>query len=123
MEDGDMILNLLDAVRLPGENMCWVDGWWQAEVPGIITALSGAEINNDLLQEFQMDALGRKLVLVLQVLSRFADDLINGPYIDEHTDRMLSELVEEDDGSLLDYIESKSTALRYGIKFHCIRSQ
>jgi hypothetical protein len=116
MEDGGMILNFLHSVRLPEETLCWVDAWWRAEVPGIITALSGPEIRNDALHDFQMDILGRKLVLALQVLSHFTDGLINGPYIDEHTDRMLSELVEEDDGSLLDYIESKSTALRYGLK-------
>ncbi|KUJ22690.1 uncharacterized protein LY89DRAFT_728809 [Mollisia scopiformis] len=112
MEQGDMILNLLDSVRLPEENSCWVDSWWQAEVAEIITALSSSEIKNDLLYEFQMDVLGRKLVFVLQVLSRFANKLINGPYIDEHTDQVLSQLVEEDDGSLLDYIETRSTALR-----------
>lgn len=85
--------------------MCWVDSWWQAEVPGIIAALSDPEIRSGHPYEFQMDSLGRKLVLIIQVLSRFADVLINGPYIDKQTDLILSELVEEDDGSLLDYIQ------------------
>lgn len=111
MGDRQRIFEPFGVVRSSESEVSWVHEWWDAEKPSIISSVTGLTDGHD--SKYQMDVLGARLVDSLQVLSRFAEILVNGHFISEHIDRNLEDLVEEDDGSLLDYIDSKNEALRY----------
>lgn len=112
MDPAAPLLELLDSIELAEDGASWVGEWWHAEVPNILHRLPELENKNDLLPSCQMDTLGRYLLHILRVVSLFAELLVDGDYISRYTERILEELLDADDGTLLVYVDTKADALR-----------
>ena len=105
-------VQLFDSVRSAEGHAGWVGEWWHAEAPNILPLLPELKNRDDPLSSCQMDTLGRHILHMLRVVSRFAELLVDGPYISAYTDLILEELVENDDRTLLNYIDDKQDAPR-----------
>lgn len=82
------------------------------ELPSLLHQVAVGDVHGPP-SNCQMDVLGRHLLYAIRVLSHFSSTLVKDSYLSTYTDQILEELVEEDDGSLLDYVDTKFEALKY----------
>jgi hypothetical protein len=112
MDSESIVHDLFDSIRLSDGKTCFVEDYLNAELPNILALIPGAGDVHGAPLNCQMDILGRHLLHLIRVLSHFAQVLVNETSISTYTDQILKELVEEDDGSLLDYVDTKIEALK-----------
>jgi hypothetical protein len=122
--DGESIVrDLFQAIPLlPQSKRCFVEENLDAELPNILSVIQhdgGGDVHGPPLN-CQMDTLGRHLLHLMTVLEKFSRLLVNESSFSNYTDTLLSELVEEDDGTLLDYVDTKFETLRYVLFCHII---
>lgn len=107
----DTAANFFESIRLGETEDTWLENCFRAELPAILTGITGRK---DYVRDIcPLADIGEYILRVLQIHSLFANHLIYGPFIREHTSSKLATLVDEDDGSTIDYIDSKHQALKY----------
>ncbi|KAG8531734.1 uncharacterized protein KY384_003366 [Bacidia gigantensis] len=87
----------------------WLDGALRTEFPRIAAE---AKAREDYFPELcPLADVGQYIVRVLQILSKLTDHLINGSFVGNYVNGKLSSLIDEDDGSVSEYIDDKHQAL------------
>jgi hypothetical protein len=116
----DAALRFFDTVRMDDScpNPTWIEQRLQAELPQLRATLGdGAPLNVCPLVD-----IGEYLLGISQILSQFADKLVNGNsdenLIREYAKAQLGHLADSDDGSATVYLDEKQAALKCAIQSH-----
>ena len=108
----DASLRFFDTIRLRDSAKTWIERRLQEELDHILATLGHDNNRDPSSQSCPLDELGEYLLRVLQIMTSFADRIINGSFILDHATAQLGHLVDRDDGSTAVYLDEKRDALK-----------
>jgi hypothetical protein len=107
----DASLRFFNTIPLQYPAKTWIECKLQDELEHIVGTLWRSN-RGPSLESCPLDELGEYLLRVLQIVTSFADRIINGSFISEHATARLGYLVDRDDGSTTAYLDEKCDALK-----------
>ncbi|KAF7550306.1 hypothetical protein G7Z17_g5793 [Cylindrodendrum hubeiense] len=93
----------------PGPGVEWLDQRLRTTLPLIATEMV---IRPGPIGLCPLKDLGEYILTILHMLSSFTDDLVHGHFVHDYATSNLDLLVNLDDGSITDYLDTKHETLR-----------